>query len=458
MKEKFLKDLERKLSILNEKERKDIIDEYKSTIEEKIKHGKTEEEAIKDFGNVDELAKEILKAYKIDPKYKENDFNRFINDGEKAIKDCADNLAKGTKDMIDNFKNNNKEANLSLIFEIIIKVFLTLLVLGILRIPFMIFTNIGKSIFDSLFSPINSIVGAIFSLLLTILYLVIVVLVISKVFKEYFVKEEANISSNPKETKTSKPEKKIKKQDSGATSAILTIAKILVVFFVLLPLIGLSICTIALTTVSYYYWIKGIDLFGLSLLLTGASIITVWFTYLIGRILNNKRVKVYMLVVGIIMVVIGIIFFGKMISNIEVINEAPYVNNSEVITNTYEIDKQVYINHYDINNVKKTVDNNIEDGKFKMVIKYDKEYYNISINEDKNYTFDNEQCEKYELCGTYDYIKILYDNSDTKQIKKLYNAFTTYLKDNKIYNYTKIFNPEIEISASEKTLQTIKID
>ena len=36
-KDKFLKELEKKLSVLNEQERKDIIDEYKSTIEEKIK-------------------------------------------------------------------------------------------------------------------------------------------------------------------------------------------------------------------------------------------------------------------------------------------------------------------------------------------------------------------------------------------------------------------------------------
>ena len=68
-KDEFLEELEKKLSILNEKERQDIIDEYKDTISEKIKHGQTEEEAVSDFGDLDELVSEILDAYKINPKY-----------------------------------------------------------------------------------------------------------------------------------------------------------------------------------------------------------------------------------------------------------------------------------------------------------------------------------------------------------------------------------------------------
>ena len=74
-KQEFLEKLEKELSILNKQERKDIIDEYKDTIEEKVKHGQTEEEAVKDFGNLDELVSEILDAYKINPEYGQKESN-----------------------------------------------------------------------------------------------------------------------------------------------------------------------------------------------------------------------------------------------------------------------------------------------------------------------------------------------------------------------------------------------
>ena len=64
-KEKFLESLRKKLSILESSEIEDIISEYEGYIEEKIKKGSTEEEAVKSMGDVDELAKELLSAYKI---------------------------------------------------------------------------------------------------------------------------------------------------------------------------------------------------------------------------------------------------------------------------------------------------------------------------------------------------------------------------------------------------------
>ena len=51
-KDEFLRLLDRKLDVINERERRDIIDEYRTHIEMKMKEGKTEEEAIEDFGNM----------------------------------------------------------------------------------------------------------------------------------------------------------------------------------------------------------------------------------------------------------------------------------------------------------------------------------------------------------------------------------------------------------------------
>ena len=83
-KQEFLKKLEKKLEILSIEEREDTINEYRDIIDEKMKHGKTEEEAVKEAGDVDELAKEIIEAYKINTDYKKNN-KSFAEGAEEAI-------------------------------------------------------------------------------------------------------------------------------------------------------------------------------------------------------------------------------------------------------------------------------------------------------------------------------------------------------------------------------------
>ena len=65
LKSEFLDLLNQKLSLINDKEKEDIILEYGTYIDDKIANGVSEEEAVAGFGDVDELAKEILSAYKI---------------------------------------------------------------------------------------------------------------------------------------------------------------------------------------------------------------------------------------------------------------------------------------------------------------------------------------------------------------------------------------------------------
>lgn len=65
LKNEFLDLLNQKLSLINDKEKEDIILEYGTYIDDKIANGVSEEEAVAGFGDVDELAKEILSAYKI---------------------------------------------------------------------------------------------------------------------------------------------------------------------------------------------------------------------------------------------------------------------------------------------------------------------------------------------------------------------------------------------------------
>ena len=66
-KQEFLKELQSRICILEEAEQQDILAEYAQHIDLRIAGGLSEEEAIQDFGNPEELAAEILEAYHVDP-------------------------------------------------------------------------------------------------------------------------------------------------------------------------------------------------------------------------------------------------------------------------------------------------------------------------------------------------------------------------------------------------------
>ena len=64
-KQEFLEELKQYLHVLADEEQEDILQEYEQHIEMKIEKGLSEEEAIRDFGSVRELAGEILEAYHV---------------------------------------------------------------------------------------------------------------------------------------------------------------------------------------------------------------------------------------------------------------------------------------------------------------------------------------------------------------------------------------------------------
>lgn len=107
-KREFLEELKNFLSILEEREQKDILDEYSQHIEMKIKDGMSEEEAIRDFGDIRELASDIMAAYHVklpqEEEVKEQEPVQFVVEEREAIspqemseisrKDLSDSVRK----------------------------------------------------------------------------------------------------------------------------------------------------------------------------------------------------------------------------------------------------------------------------------------------------------------------------------------------------------------------------
>ncbi|MCM1146118.1 MAG: DUF1700 domain-containing protein, partial [Lachnoclostridium sp.] len=68
-KEAFLEKLKEYLGILEDGEQQDILEEYAQHIDMKMQKGLSEEEAIQDFGPMEELAEQILEAYHVKPQF-----------------------------------------------------------------------------------------------------------------------------------------------------------------------------------------------------------------------------------------------------------------------------------------------------------------------------------------------------------------------------------------------------
>ena len=471
-KKEFLNKLEKALAILNEKERKDIIDEYKATIEEKVKHGQTEEEAVEDFGNIDELVSGILDAYKIDPDYnhKEGNLSKFTEEGERLIKKGANKLADMTREFADNIKDNDAEMNLNLAFEIIIKIFFTLIILAIITIPLRFIGSIGFSLAETFLEPFSFIIKIIIFILFIALYLSIGFLIIINLFKQYFKKENKTSESKDKIDKQNeihnlkKDETKAKEvkiiQRTGPTigSVFLLILKIWVIIFILLPLFCIDIFSSLGLILSIFYWIKGINLLGLTLLMLGISLLFIWFTIIIFNLTFSKgKTTIIPFFVGLIITVFGALFFIDMVTNIEYINEAPSYKK-EIITKNFTSDNPYYINSTLNGNITKKIDNTMKDNELILKITYHKDDTIIDIYNESEYVFSDDTCTYNNTCEkNYNYISLNYDYSNNYE-KNRYNEFIDNLKENKIYNYSKLNEVNIAIIANENTMKSIKIN
>ena len=119
LKSEFLDLLNQKLSLINDKEKEDIILEYGTYIDDKIASGVSEEEAVAGFGDVDELAKEILSAYKINT----DSMDPLSSKADKTIDKVYAKL-EGMFSKLGNFSMNE-------IFHIVFDAFVLVLILWI---------------------------------------------------------------------------------------------------------------------------------------------------------------------------------------------------------------------------------------------------------------------------------------------------------------------------------------
>ncbi len=160
----FVNRLNGKLYLLSESERRDIIDEYVGHIALKMQSGQTEAEAIKDFGDIDELAREILAAYHID--------------SSKVSNKTLDIYVKQTVDYISNAAEKLLTFSTAQLARILVEFVILLAILYVLRFPIGFCGNIFSSLFSwlpySIYRLIQTVVNLFANLLTATLSLLFI--------------------------------------------------------------------------------------------------------------------------------------------------------------------------------------------------------------------------------------------------------------------------------------------
>lgn len=432
-KKQFLKQLEEKLKVLNEEEIKDILDEYETIIDDKVSHGKTTKEAIEDFGDINELSEEILRAYKINPEYSKDGF-------EETVKKVANKLADGAKKVVEEVKKEDSTITTESIFEILIKVIIFLFAIAFLRIPFWIIDGLGESIIGGLFAPIDKFVLVIWDIIMWLLYVASIIIVGVLIFKKTVAKyEKKPIKKKEVSRKEAIKEAKIETKSNAVENVFMLIIKIIAIIVLVIPIISTLFGLYVALVFLIYLLFKGVVFIGPIILIIGIILMVDTVYHLVMNTIFTKR-KVHFIpfLVGAIIFVVGSLLSIDLMLDFTYINKIPNVRY-DYVTETYEGTVTNNLN-VDLEYGQKNfiIDDTLEDDYYRIEVSYYDDLVNVIRT-------NNYQSEKIEIGET--------DHSVSKDI---YNIVLKDLKKHEIHNYYKLFQIKVNVYASSNTMPKIR--
>ena len=459
-KKQFISELEKRLKVLNENERKDIINEYSDIINEKVKNGETEEQAVLEFGNIDSLVKEILESYKINPDY-DNGFSKkakeVASNTEDFIKRGAKKLADTTTNVVNDFKNSGNTLTLETIFEIILKVFVFLIILAILRVPFYLLRSLG-----GIFDPFDLGLSIIWNIIMWFIYIICCVLVGIIFFKKYFnngkqVTSNVEQSSDVKkktidvdnrvysniDTLHNQDKKCVEsKKSSGALSILL---KICVIVFIMIPLCSIIVGLFTATGISLYFLIKGVPILGIFIALLGLSIGSSWLFDVFNRlILTRKRIYIWPFFTGLIITITGGIIFVSSLFEFNFYDTLPSIKLDNY-TETITIDNNSNLYIYDMYEKDITIDDTLNDNEVIVSIDYYSKLTNVHKYE------NNDSRDDSIVLELHHYQNHRFNFNET------FNIVINDLKNHNVYNYRDLYKGKVTVKVNENTRSKILI-
>lgn len=434
-KKEFINTLRKRLNVLEDSEIEDIISEYEGYIEEKVNIGLTEEEAVSELGDINEIVSDLLAAYKI--KNQESGFSKFINKINLYIDAFLDNI-NGGKDLI----------------KFLIEIIIILLLLCVLRIPFSLIRDFISNIFEDFVPPVGNFLASISYILIEASYIVIAIIFFFKIIeKRYFenISEkivEERILDEEKKDKEKTTKKAIKKEIEEKTvvkkhsfsDSLIKVCIVILKAFALFFIFGLIFYQLGITIAigfMIYLLAKGVTYFGVFILLIGLFMSGAFLLKLGINFVFNKKIKATVVFAELISLII-VTGVGISITAAEVANTDIIYNYStdNIKTVSKEIDMTNDLRLY---NYTDMIENNTLGDKVRIEYKYP------DFNTDMEYKIDLIPCRR-GYCLDYDLTR--FNHKDFNRI------LIDSLKDKKIY--INDFKVEKIVYASKKNIAKLR--
>ena len=221
------------------------------------------------------------------------------------------------------------------------------------------------------------------------------------------------------------------------------ILKLWLIIFVMVPAAFIDLGILFGLCLSVVYWIKGINLLGLTLLLIGCLVMCTWFIKLIYNVIFKSGKNNFIVLVGsIVLIIIGGLLFADMVINIDYRDGVPTSVEKTVKDFEYQIDGNTNVYNYTGGDVKEEVAEEMEDGNIRLEVTYYKDVNNVSVRD-------------YESSYDYRNLEITTENDGAGSTKFMYNQFIDNLKNNKIYDYDRYYDINVVVYGNEATLEMI---
>lgn len=433
-KKEFISELKSKLSILKKEEVNDIVNEYSEHIEEKIKSGKSEKEAIEEFGDIDELVSGILDAYKIDKEYYKKT-------------SILDNIAEDTKEVFNKIIKIISNGSSKEIIKLLAYILVTILICYILKLPFYIIETFVNKLFIGLPISVYNVLSRCNSIIIYMIYIIFVFIVFIKVLKEkvinnFTIKESVSSKTKTKKnTKEKETKEVVTNNDRTIIDGIFDIFKFMFRLFACFILFGVSVMLFAfsvLLIISIYIYIKYNFGIGISIMTIGFILGSLWLIYILYKYIVKSKISFtkafIMFCMSIILCGVGVGVFATEFNQFEYIDgHHEFVLKEE---KEYNSDNIKYIECNNCDKIDKIINNDLKDNVF-IVKTYSSDYFETYCN---NY-YENNLC-----CGTrypnYGFYKIILND----------------IKNKKFYNYDAFRSIRLEVIANEKTLNKLNIE
>ena len=194
--EEFFKKVEEKLDVLDKEVLESEINIYREVIKNQKQQGANEEDIIKAFGSIEEIQRKILKKHGINPDKVLKTKNFFAEKFEE--------LFEVIHRVVEVMSKNTLKENVKIILDLLILIVLICLI----KIPFILVRNLGDSLIAYLEMPV---VSDIWAIIIDLIYIIVAVIVFMNIFTKWFKKLKVNKTQKLKgkelETITLKDEK-----------------------------------------------------------------------------------------------------------------------------------------------------------------------------------------------------------------------------------------------------------